>query len=61
MANSLVPANYAEICDKTDCSRHAYHRIESLGILDSHPVEQYQCQSYYNDNKLQDCTCGRCK
>lgn len=26
-----------------------------------HLTEQYQCQSYYDDNnELQDCTCGKC-
>jgi hypothetical protein len=30
--------------------------------LDKGDGEQYKCQSYFDDdNKLQDCTCGKCK
>lgn len=28
-----IPANYAETCDGSDCSNHAYHKIVRLGIM----------------------------
>jgi len=38
-------------------------RLETyLQSLDKGDGEQYKCQSYFDDdNKLQDCTCGKCK
>lgn len=36
--------------------------IEDLQVLGYKHIEQYQCQSYFDDdNKLQNCTCGKCK